>query len=292
MKAAVVILFLAATVSARVSVSEISIRNYHDNIGVPLAAKIKAFEEQNVEENASGQRIVGGIVTDIINVPFQAGLIITLVDGRQSVCGGSLLSTSRILTAAHCQFDGIHAAHSFNVVLGSNQLFTGGTRFHTRDIVMHPQWHPFTANNDIAVLRFPAIRFTVLIQPISLPEGSYINNDLVGRIATASGYGWTHDGAGISQHQRLSSVNLPIIDNSVCVSAYGPNVIRNTQICTSGQGGRNICRGDSGGPLFINSGNRRILVGVTSFGAEAGCMIGLPAAFTRVASYISWILSI
>jgi secreted trypsin-like serine protease len=38
-------------------------------------------------------------------------------------------------------------------------------------------------------------------------------------------------------------------------------------------------QGDSGGGLTIQDGTRRILVGIVSFGSNAGCQRGYPTAF-------------
>lgn len=86
---------------------------------------------------------------------IQVGLLIDVGIG-QSVCGGTIISTTRILTAAHCQHDGVLTARSYIVVLGTDYLFSGGTRIETSQAVMHPQWSPITAVNDIAVLPTPA----------------------------------------------------------------------------------------------------------------------------------------
>ncbi|KAJ8720267.1 hypothetical protein PYW07_012310 [Mythimna separata] len=133
----------------------------------------------------------------------------------------------------------------------------GGNRIVTRDISVHPSWSPSTAANDIAVLRISSISFTS------------------GSINTA---------------QRLSSVTLPVITNAECAAVFGPWV-HNSNVCTSGAGGRGTCSGDSGGPLVVTSNNRRILIGVTSFGAADGCAKGFPAAFARVTSYVSCLQS-
>ena len=45
-------------------------------------------------------------------------------------------------------------------------------------------------------------------------------------------------------------------------------------------------QGDSGGPLTCAEGH---LVGITSFGAAAGCEAGYPDAFTRVSYFRDWI---
>lgn len=47
--------------------------------------------------------------------------------------------------------------------------------------------------------------------------------------------------------------------------------------------------GDSGGPLTVIRNGQKILVGITSYGAVAGCEKGYPPVFTRVGSYISWL---
>ena len=55
----------------------------------------------------------------------------------------------------------------------------------------------------------------------------------------------------------------------------------NTKISPSHQ-----IQGDSGGPLTCAEGH---LVGITSFGAAAGCEAGYPDAFTRVSYFRDWI---
>ena len=45
-------------------------------------------------------------------------------------------------------------------------------------------------------------------------------------------------------------------------------------------------QGDSGGPLVYGGST---LVGVTSFGAAAGCEAGYPDAFSRVSFFREWV---
>nr|AAV33653.1 chymotrypsinogen [Helicoverpa punctigera] len=289
-------LFLGVCLALAVAVSAVEIGTpeagspvfgYHAKFGIAEAARIKSAEEV---QSFNGQRIVGGSITNIANVPYQAGLVITIFI-FQSVCGASLISHNRLVTAAHCKFDGVMTANSFTVVLGSNTLFFGGTRINTNDVVMHPNWNPSTVANDIAVIRISSIVYNNVIQPIALPSGDELDNLFVGANALASGFGRTSDSGGIGTNQQLSSVTIPVITNAECAAVYGPAFVHDTNICTSGAGGKGTCNGDSGGPLAVDSNDKKILIGVTSYGAADGCAAGFPAAFARVTSFVSWVQS-
>ncbi|XP_041981127.1 brachyurin-like [Aricia agestis] len=272
------------------SIENLSAYNYHLKHGIPKALELKKAEETQAADSQMG-RIVGGVVTDIREVPYQVGLVVTLLWILTSVCGGSLISDTRVLTAAHCYWDGTFTATSFTVVLGSNTLFSGGQRIATTDVTMHPQWNPQSAANDIAIIRLPSVTFTNVIQPIPLPSGNDMDKDFIGHKGLASGYGATSDGASISVLQVISSVELEIVSNSVCMAVYGPNFVHDSNICTSGAGGMSTCGGDSGGPLVVESDGKKVQVGVTSYGHIDGCQLNYPAGFARVTSFVDWIWS-
>ncbi|XP_022826475.1 collagenase-like [Spodoptera litura] len=287
---AVTLLALVAVSSARhidledvIDLESITAYDYFNKVGIPLAEAIRKAEE---EAALDPSRIVGGSTARLGQFPYQAGLVIEL-SGRTGVCGGSLLNSRRVLTAAHCWNDGQNQARRFTVVLGSIQLYSGGTRLSTSSVAMHGSWNPSLVRNDIAMITLPsAVSTSGNIGFIALPSGNELNNQFAGATATASGFGLTRDGGSVSG--ALSHVNLPVITNAVCRNTF-PLIIQSSNVCTSGANGRSTCQGDSGGPLVVNSNNRRILIGVTSFGHRDGCQRGHPAAFARVTSYISWI---
>lgn len=264
---------------------DISLYDYHKKIGIPAAEKLKDYEDRIYKD----QRIVGGFEIDITATPYQAGIIIPITHNLSSICGGSLISDTTVITAAHCYNDGETSAPMFIIILGSTSLFYGGERFPTADIIAHPEWNPETVANDIALAHIPTVTFTKSISPIALPSGSELNKDFVDYYATASGYGLTSDDEEWDIEQQLNLAILQIISNEECEETFWEFIL-DSMLCTSGVGGTGTCSGDSGGPLVVNSNGRDILVGVTSFGAISGCEVGLPGAYTRVTSYLQWII--
>jgi len=59
---------------------------------------------------------------------------------------------------------------------------------------------------------------------------------------------------------------------------------------------QSICltlQGDNGGPLvYQECDGVYTQIGIVSFGAAAGCQLGYPVGFTRVAAFLDWISEI
>ncbi|XP_023942784.1 collagenase-like [Bicyclus anynana] len=281
MKLLVVFALLAAA-SAEV-VDPPIFKDYHAEIGIPSAARIKLIEES---VDFDGSRITGGSPSQVGSHPHLGGLVITLTNGRTSVCGSSLLSNNRAVTAAHCWRHGLNQARTFTVVLGSNRLFTGGNRVDTSNVVTHANYNMANLNNDIAVITLPHVGFTAHIGPISIASGT---NQFVGVWANAAGFGANGDNMPITTNQAKHEVSLQVITNAICARTYGNAVVVSSVICTDTSNGRSTCGGDSGGPLATGTRNTGDLIGVTSFGHRDGCQRGHPAGFVRVTSFTAWI---
>ncbi|XP_047535645.1 collagenase-like [Vanessa atalanta] len=277
MKFLLVVVGLALAVAAEEEIFS----SYHEEIGIPEAARIKLAEEA---QDFDGSRITGGQESALGAHPHLGGLVISLTDGRQSVCGSSLLTNNRAVTAAHCWRHGRVQARQFTVVLGSVRLFSGGVRINTNNVQVHGSYNEGNLNNDIAVIIMGHVSFTNNIQRINLASGS---NNYVGTWATAAGFGRTADNAGTSNNLR--HVNLQVITNAVCANTFGSSAVISSTLCVATPNGRSTCSGDSGGPLAIGRGSSGTLIGITSFGARAGCTRGFPAAFARVTSFNAWI---
>ncbi|XP_059062793.1 brachyurin-like [Achroia grisella] len=273
-------------------------QSYHELVGIPLAKRIKEAEDKlfagkDYETVVEQQgRIVGGSVADDNAHPYLAGIIINFVNiAGQSACGSSLISANRLVTSAHCWSYGHLQGESLTVVLGSHFLFYGGTRIFTSTVVVHPLWNQSNLNNDIAVIYLPFdISFTESIQPIALPL-DHLTDQFVGQWATAAGYGFISDEqTSIDVNTVVSQVDLQVISVDLCQQSFGPQFVVQSTICTSGAGGVGVCSGDSGGPLYVTRNGEKILIGVSSFVAAAGCTLGFPSAYARVTSFHHFIL--
>ncbi|XP_038220425.1 collagenase-like [Zerene cesonia] len=258
--------------------------DYHAKVGIPEAVRIKTAE---AAEDFDGARIVGGSASSLGAHPHLGGLIVTLTTGQTSVCGSSLLTSSRLITAAHCWQTRNFQGRSMVVVLGSIRLFSGGTRVTTSSIQLHGSYNMNNLNNDIAIISISSVSLNNNIRAIALPSGLLEHFTFQGEAARAVGFGRVSDSS--SNNEALRHVNLLVIANFECIDVYGPSSVLNSNLCTSGRGGVGPCSGDSGGSLDFTFSGVRYLIGVTSFVAERGCQSGLPAGYARVTSYLSWI---
>lgn len=137
--------------------------------------------------------------------------------------------------------------------------------------------------NDIALLKVqPPIRYNNKVQPIALAS-NVIGADIK---LTLSGWGLTRYPGNPSD--MLKCIELRSITTADC-DKLQPNdapPITQKQLCTFNRVGEGSCQGDSGGPLIVGGK----LAGIVSWGQP--CAIGFPDVFTRVSSYIDWILSV
>ncbi|XP_054732810.1 chymotrypsin BI-like [Anastrepha obliqua] len=259
---------------------------------------ILSLEADPVEENMppdggaqAMDRIFGGSVAQRHSFPYQVGLLLQRPKGLYW-CGGALISDEFILTAAHC----VDMAKRALVFLGAHEIKNANELGQVRimvkrsNFIIYPTWNPRRLKDDIALVRLPVpIEFNERIHPIPLPSRSYEYKSFQNKLAIASGWGRYAMGShAISNVLRY--VKLRVIDGGTCKRSF-PLSFRNTNICTSGKYARSTCNGDSGGPLVVRRKytNKRILIGLTSFGSIHGCDLGYPAAFTKVASYLDWI---
>uniref|UniRef100_A0A182KG98 trypsin n=1 Tax=Anopheles christyi TaxID=43041 RepID=A0A182KG98_9DIPT len=224
-------------------------------------------------------QIVGGFPIDITEAPFQISL---RENGRHS-CGGSIISPSWIITAAHC-LEGV-TEDMVSIRAGSTYKEHGGIIRNVVRLVRHPAWDPVTYEGDVALMELesPLALDGQTIASIEMPEQDE-EDPVEGSKAMVSGWGKTLN--RYHSNLVLRATFLPIVHRNNCQKAYRrSNTISNLMLCAGFfEGGHDSCQGDSGGPLVVDD----LLVGVVSF--AIGCAKpGLPGVNARVAAVRDWV---
>ncbi|XP_076175605.1 chymotrypsin-2-like [Ptiloglossa arizonensis] len=216
-------------------------------------------------------RIVGGHNASEGKYPYQVFI-------RQLnffICGGSIIHSRYILTAAHC----IHGANpeEFTVVVGTNYLKKFGVSYSVKSLFTHTGYDENLIIHDIGlILLNESIQFNERVRPIRLAP---VNDISPNETAVVTGWGRLYYNGTVSN--ELQELNLTVISLEQCKLYF--QTVTERQVCTLTKSSEGVCNGDSGGPLVVNG----FQIGIVSYGFP--CAFGVPDVYTRVYSYIDWI---
>ncbi|XP_046972203.1 venom serine protease Bi-VSP-like [Vanessa cardui] len=253
--------------------------------------------------NASFSRVVGGIDAKLGDFPWMA--LLGYKDRRGSstrwLCGGSLISSHHVLTAAHCIHN--HEEDLYVVRLGELDLAREDEGATPIDVLIkykikHEGYNAKSFTNDIGLLILQNdVQFTDLIRPICIPLSSDLRaKSFENYNPIIAGWGDTEFRGPSATH--LQVLQLPVVSNDFCKKAYvdyKAQVIDERVLCAGyKKGGKDACQGDSGGPLMQpiyypqNLTTYFFQIGVVSYGkrcAEAG----FPGVYSRVTNFVPWL---
>jgi len=216
-------------------------------------------------------------------------------------CGGSLINSRWILTAAHC----VKACEKNNcdvhVNLGDHDKDKEGQEIQIdiSEIIKHPDYTfkkpdgTFALDHDVALLKLiKDVDFTSdshrHIRPICLPDN--VGQNYTGWDTIVAGWGIS-DLQG-NMPSILQEINGTVVANRWC------EISTKDKLCVQYPTGQKICGGDSGGPLItkqpnhdgVTAGQNYELIGMVSSGVgnctDDGYYNG---EYARVTEHMNWI---
>ncbi|HVV12516.1 serine protease [Amycolatopsis sp.] len=240
---------------------------------LPIAAVAATSGSSGTADSATQARpyIVGGGQASIQDYPY--AVYLTDSKGNQ-FCGGALVSSSAVVTAAHCA--SAMGRSELRVVAGrQNESSSDGIVARVTDVWVEPGFSDPGKGDDVAVL---SLDRQVPYRAVALPDSSDQSLYREGTNATVVGWGRTADGG--SRSQVLRSATVPVVSDTSCAQSYS-NYDAKSMVCAGyPQGGTDACQGDSGGPLVVGD----TLIGVVSWGD--GCAKpGKPGVYARAITY-------
>lgn len=193
--------------------------------------------------------------------PFMAALVDS--DDFQ-FCGGSVIASSYVLTAAHCVVGRRLDRDPLYVITGRTNLSntSQGQRIRVSSISVHPDYDDVALTHDAAVLRLSSPTSSPAIQ---LASAANDNLEAAGTTLRVTGWGDTLPTMGFFSTYQLQYTDLRVVSDDDCgVTNFGFD--GDTGVCAE-ELLTDSCNGDSGGPLFHN-GSPRIQVGIVSYGTS------------------------
>ncbi|KAL4636286.1 coagulation factor VII-like [Arapaima gigas] len=259
--------------------------------------RIAVSQLKNDETDQPQLRAVGGNHCSRGHCPWQ----VLLEHKGKSLCGGALIHTEWVVTAAHC-LDKTDSK-DLQVVAGEYDLWNGEEgseqRIPVSRAIAHEGYNDTSGDSDIALVRLRRpIAPSPHAVPVCLPRRSLSETELLAvHVSTVSGWG-SHTAGGNSwpnaPPSRLASPVLrrlvvPTLSSAECTLNSGVNITSNMFCAGYFQGGSQpSCRGNDGSPHVTQYRDTAFLTGVVGWGK--GCaQPGYYMIFTKVSNFLDWL---
>ncbi|MBX2881407.1 MAG: serine protease [Granulosicoccus sp.] len=241
-------------------------------------------------------RVIGGTTVPDDRYPFMVAVYYDPTGDGSFVtdCGGTIVGSRWIMTAAHCMLDfgTLEPIEASRVAIRAGVLdlddVDQGKLIVAKNIYIHPNFSIETKAADIALIELAE---PVNAPAISLPvTGS--NVPAVGELANITGWGQI-DTQG-TYPSDLQEGSVQIVAYSQCMPFYYQDPQIDERFCAGGvaSGGRNWCPGDAGGPIFVERDGLWVQAGISIGGRLCRNESNIPGVYTRLSSHTDWVAGI
>ena len=294
----------------------------------PLQSSFAQKNCRGYRDRADQGKVVGGwVATNPSDWPGISVLRLSEPNGKRRVylCGGTLIDSKWIVTAAHCadlleknaaggyvakdiylqlagwfvnvkgwSADFVHNASSVKDVSAADQR-------EIEDVLIRQGYQsPERTGNDIALISLKA-SLGGSVMPLSLDANTDPTPTGNGDVMVA-GFGYRSEGQGVEEYRDsdgylvyagsdvLREVGIPLVSEASCKSAYPSAKVGQGQVCAGlNVGTKDSCQGDSGGPLVsFDADGCPFQIGVVSWGR--GCAKqNAYGIYTRISEHKDWI---
>lgn len=248
---------------------------------------LRSLNDVLAERARQDTKIAGGHVAFPGEIPWLVSIEATNFQESWPLCGGTLVSTEWVLTAAHCLDS--EKPEWLWVVSGEadRNLNEGSEQYLYVDyFIQHPDYiywlNPY--QNDVALIHLstPA----VLDLYTSLPPLPSSPAPLTGPCWEA-GWGATSEGAPGSD--KLMWTEVALLSSTQCEAAY--NAAHDPNALCAGASGAGACVGDNGGGLACVDGDGYVVLGGIMSWREGCALPGKPAVYMDIYRYMDWIIA-
>lgn len=202
----------------------------------------------------AGGKIVGGTPTPVGRYPWQVSLKNSATSSP--FCGGTLVDSTTVLTAAHCPTPRVITAGCVQTNAADCEVITVTSSVIPPNYSQRPVPDP-----DFRILKLASPARTAPVPHVADSSWASVPANTP---VTVIGFGLTSPGGSLSSRQLEATFDH--ITNPECSQAWP--YIEDSMFC-AGIRGSSACNGDSGGPLVVTCPNGDdVVVGVVSWGAS------------------------